>query len=73
MKESIEIKTLKDIVDKVPKESIDIFINDLKSWIYLTYKWMELEKQFPWMIEQDDTTMKWLDDWKNNATVNIKF
>lgn len=72
MKDIIEIKTLKDIIDKVPKESIDIFLNDLRSWIELTHKWNELKKHFPWMIEHDDTTIQRVDDWKNEATINIE-
>lgn len=72
-REIIEISSLKDIVDKVPIECIDSFLIDLKSWIELTHKWNQLKKMFPWMIEHDDTTIQWVNDWKNEADIQIDF
>lgn len=69
----IKISNLKDIIDKVPIDCIDSFLVDLKSRIELTHKGNALKKLLPeWMIEHDDTTIQWVNDWKNEADIQIE-
>jgi len=72
MDKTINISTLKDILDKVPIECVDSFLIDLKGWIELCHKGRILQKQFPWMIEYDDTTIPRLNDWGNKVHIQIK-
>ena len=63
----IEIKSFEDIVKKVPKDSIDFFIEDLRKYLNIHHN----IKSITW-ISHDTSIFKRIDDWKNIAKVSIK-
>jgi len=68
----IEIKTLKDIIDKVPLWAIDIFLVDLKEWIKLNHDLNKMSEILPkWSIVHDNISLQWINDWKNYANIQI--
>lgn len=78
--EWIEINTLKDIIDKVPEESLDSFLKDLKLFIETA---KQTKKNFTKILSEEyydkyvQNIMYWTDDgevglkWVN-ITFNIK-
>ena len=78
--EWIEINTLKDIIDKVPEESLDSFLKDLKLFIETA---KQTKKNFTKILSEEyydkyvQNIMYWTDDWEVglkwvNITFNIK-
>lgn len=78
--EWIEINTLKDIIDKVPEESLDSFLKDLKLFIEAA---KQTKKNFTKILSEEyydkyvQNIMYWTDDWEVglkwvNITFNIK-
>ena len=78
--EWIEINTLKDIIDKVPEESLDSFLKDLKLFIETA---KQTKKNFTKILSEEyydkyvKNIMYWTDDWEVglkwvNITFNIK-
>lgn len=65
--ERISIKSVSDIVNKVPLEDIDNFITDLKNW-YIMMKSVEM---YNGLIKTNNEEMLWVNDWKNDHNVNI--
>ena len=76
--ETIKIKTLKDIIDKVPTETLEYFLEDLKDWIILHKALEEAkknEKVNNIMSIKTSEIMKWIDDsdtGKHNNEIIIK-
>ena len=70
MKE-IEIRTIDDIVNKVPEDRLEFFIKDLKSYLKIRYSGKDIINLLPkWSMEM---TLKWIDDWKSDFKwINIK-
>ena len=62
----IEIKTIEDIIKKVPRNRLEYFLKDLTSYIDFKiemYKWLESY----WLQDIEmESSMKWIDDWKND-------
>lgn len=78
--EWIEINTLKDIIDKVPEESLDNFLKDLKLFIEAA---KQTKKNFTKILSEEyydkyvQNIMYWTNDWEVglkwvNITFNIK-
>lgn len=63
-----QIRTVKDIFTVVQPESVDIFLQDLKNLFEVYHR---LKKDIPdlQVLEQID----WIDDGKNDLTLNIKY
>ena len=76
--ETIKIKTLKDIIDKVPTETLEYFLEDLRDWIILHKALEEAkknEKVNNIMSIKTSEIMKWIDDsdtGKHNNEIIIK-
>ena len=78
MDKIIEIKTLKDIIDKVPAQTLDYFLEDLKQWVLLHQGIEEAKKakEVSDNIEiKTSETMHWIDNsdtGKHEQNINIK-
>ena len=72
--ETIKIKTLKDVIDKVPTEKLDYFLLDLKNWVLL-HKNIELAKKDKIINKELDIktseTMNWIDDDDNKQNIKV--
>jgi len=69
--ERISIKSVSDIVNKVPLEDIDNFMVDLKWW-YICMMWaIKFNNIVPWTIQVDYNEIIRINDWKNDKNVNI--
>jgi hypothetical protein len=44
---TIDIETIKDIVDKVPRDQLDVFLQDLKEHILTCDRVDEVQSKFP--------------------------
>ena len=76
--EIVEIKTLKDIIDKVPAQTLDYFLEDLKQWVLL-HQEIEIAKKAKEVSDNIDIktseTMQWIDNsdtGKHEQNINIK-
>lgn len=75
--ERISIKSVSDIVDKVPLEDIDNFITDLKGWYTMmkTIKTFDsvlwISKLVKWWVQTNYNEMLRVNDWKHDKNVNI--
>lgn len=73
-RETIKIKTLKDVIDKVPTEKLDYFLLDLKNWVLL-HKNIELAKKDKIINKELDIetseTMDWIDDDDNKQNIKV--
>ena len=67
-KKEISIKTIEDIVNKVPIEDIDNFMKDLKSRLTIH----NVMKMFWWMAKSNDKEFKRINDWKHDANITIQ-
>jgi|GEM_PF-6095096 len=71
---TIVIKTIKDIVDKVPRDQLDVFLQDLKKHIFTCDSIVTMRKILPiGSITFDDSTLNRIDDSKNESHVQITF
>ena len=76
--EIVKIKTLKDIIDKVPAQTLDYFLEDLKQWVLL-HQGIEIAKKAKEVSDNIDIktseTMQWMDNsdtGKHEQNINIK-
>lgn len=71
-KESIRIETLTDIMEKVPPESIDVFLKDLKNWYAMNRFTKTLMDALPeWSIQHDQSCINWIDSGENEVHLDI--
>jgi 2-oxoglutarate dehydrogenase complex dehydrogenase (E1) component-like enzyme len=69
-----DIETIKDIVDKVPRDQLDVFLQDLKEYILTCDKVAEMQKILPkGSLEYHAGIIHRINDGKNDAHVQITF
>ena len=70
----MEINTIQDIIDKIPEESLDLFLEDLKLYILSTKKTLKLIKKIvpENFIERIENKMIRIDDGKTGGPVGTK-
>jgi len=72
MTKTIDIKTLQDIIDKVPLDNIDMFLVDLKNWFVMTKQIEDIKWLLPkGSVVHDTTTLNWINDGSHDADVQI--
>lgn len=62
-----ELKSFTDIVNKVPKERLDNFLEDFKAYLLTLYFYKETEKS----LNNFESEMVWIDDGKKEVKINI--
>ncbi len=67
----ISIKSVSDIVNKVPLEDIDNFIKDLKGWYIMMHGVKKFNSILWWGITTNYEEMVRVNDWKNDKNMNI--
>lgn len=65
----ILIETVEDIA-KLSPEQFEIFIDDLRSWCEFT-RWVDSLKTIFWDAVKQEKWMIWLDNWKQEAKIEI--
>ena len=58
----ISIKTVEDMVNKVPIEDLDIFLKDLKAWLTMHKTVGIVSETFGEVVAMNDTELKWIND-----------
>jgi len=77
-KKKYELKTLEDVVVKIPENRIDAFLVDFKLFIETSKSMVELFNDITAFTEGLDSEvpevskMTWIDDGKNDIGVNIE-
>lgn len=65
----ILLETVEDIANLTP-EQFEIFVDDLRSWCEFT-RWVDSLKSILWDAVNQEKWMRWLDNWKQEAKVEI--
>lgn len=66
--DAIEIRTLKDIIDKIPNNKVDAFLEDLRTWLNVTHGLRVTAKTIASLgmpadsIKFEDDVLNWVDD-----------
>lgn len=69
---TIDIETIKDIVDKVPRDQLDVFLQDLKEHILTCDRVDEVQSKFPWVkVDYHTGIIHRINDGKNEAHIQI--
>ena len=68
MEARLPMKTIQDVVDKVPLESVDLFLVDFWNWLKIHKEIKKLTKD----VEMNDEVFMWIDDWKNDINLTIQ-
>jgi hypothetical protein len=70
--EEINIETLSDIVDKVPLESLDCFMTDLKAWVNMAKTAKDVNNLFDFYVLSVPKSIRWIDDGRNDVEINVE-
>lgn len=64
-----QIKSFLDIIEQIPREKLDSFLTDFKSYLLSLYF---LKETGQFQVSTSETEMVWIDDGKDDLTIEIE-